>query len=231
MLHPVGLVSVVLAVLTLGAVRPSTDAAVVRAGSGPVILSDSFDDPTARVLAEGSPNPAWRMRHDEGEYVIEKTDPAFTRLPWSLLPDAYGDAALVVDVRLVGETEGRYAAVGCRTNPSPQDGYQLWLDPAAGRFRLSRWDRNIDSTLVPWSSSPFIRRDTAMNRAELRCVGTTISARINGVEVAAVEDGMYAAGRMYIGVSSFTDASPRTAAARFDNLVVYDPQLGEPPLP
>jgi len=53
-----------------------------------------------------------------------------------------------------------------------------------------------------------------MNRIELTCVGATITASINGTQVAAVQDITYATGRHFIGVNG------AGSTGRFDNLVV-----------
>jgi hypothetical protein len=71
---------------------------------------------------------------------------------------------------------------------------------------------------VPVQSSPAIHRGTATNHLELACVGQTISARINGIEVGAARDGALERGRVAIVVGR--TAGSIVVDARFDNFVM-----------
>ena len=64
---------------------------------------------------------------------------------------------------------------------------------------------------------PAIQFGGGSNHLELTCVGSTLTARINGMTVATVTDSTYASGRSALGVSS---VSNRPTAAYFDNLQV-----------
>jgi hypothetical protein len=73
--------------------------------------------------------------------------------------------------------------------------------------------------LAPMTSRGVVNPRTGRNRVELRCIGSTISATINGTEVASARDTTYSAGRMWIGAT----VDPNVLAfghALFDNLLI-----------
>ncbi len=108
--------------------------------------------------------------------------------------------------------------IGCRENEARDRGYALLVYPQEGGFALYRFNAGDAPTrLVQPTLSSAIRRGTQTNRLELICSGNTIAARINGTQVASVQDSSYGEGRMWIGAVGFEGA---TVDARFDNLVV-----------
>jgi hypothetical protein len=202
---------------------PSTTASARAASvpaAGRLLLADYFDDATVGVLAKSSPSPAqYQFAYVEGEYVIRKLDTG-PGLPVALLPGQYENASLAVDVRLVSETEDRYVALACRRQPADGSQYRLSVIPDDGRFILARWD-GTEATVLRRASSAAIQRGEATNRLELVCSGSTVAVFINGEQVAAVQDGIYASGTMSIGAGALVGSS-FTAEARFDNLFVNE---------
>ena len=96
-------------------------------------------------------------------------------------------------------------------------GSTFFVDPAAGSFRLFRRDGPVAAVdLAPLQQSAAIRPGTAVNRLELSCAGSTISASINGVQVATAQDSAYRGGGMWFG----TGTAGSAGEVRFDNLVV-----------
>jgi hypothetical protein len=181
---------------------------------------DSFDNPEAGRLATRSDDPAVEQGYAQGEYQV--------RLSSSAKPvravgasSVFADLQVAVDARLAEDTEGRWVGVACRMNP--RDGtaqfYALLTVPASGQFALSNFDGYRWVHLVPFRSSEVIRRGHASNHLELTCVGSTITARINGTEVASTQDGTYGSGYVAVVVSR-DEGIP--LAARFDNLIVKD---------
>lgn len=180
-------------------------------------LADNFDDPVSGVLPTSSDRPSAYVRgYVAGEYQVQIVDPAFDPVAAAFIPGIYTNASIAVDARLVGASTSRRLSVSCRRQPDADSAYRLTVSPDTGRFLLSRRDTGTRVDLVSWQSSPAIRRGNQTNRLELICVGTTISAKINGIELASVQDGTYQLGRMWIGVA----ATNATADARFNDLVV-----------
>lgn len=189
-----------------------------------ILLRDDFTDPRRGVLPTASFDPENVVfSYDSDGYAVRIINPAWDRAASAHVLGQYRDAAITVDARLVGETPGRTVYVGCRYDPSrPGTYYRFVVDPARGTFRLSRWQDNRETLLVGPQPAPAIRREDAPNRLELSCVGASIAARVNGVQVAAVQDGSLASGRLLLGAGAYA-GSPLGLEARFNDLVITQP--------
>jgi hypothetical protein len=184
---------------------------------GTVLLADDFDDPVSGRLPKPPDSAQSSVRYVEGEYMVVK----FGATPGAYsvqVGSTYADASLAVEARLVGETDQRYIGLSCRGQDTPPGGYDLEVAPSTDQFRLGRLVEGRMTYLVPWESSPAIRRGNESNHLELACSGTTIAVAINGTQVASVQDNTYLAGRMSIGVGAQPGSG--VAEARFDNLVL-----------
>jgi hypothetical protein len=189
---------------------------------GEVAYRDDFADPGASQLGTGSSNPSlYRLDIVDGQYRMETLDPNAASSLATLLPGTYGDVVVAVDARLVGETEDRLVSVTCRDDPGTTGDtrYRLSVDPTGASFRLELWQGGEAMTLAHGERRDVIKPDNLINRVELRCIGTEITAVINGFEVARVEDGALTEGQVLIGTGLAAGRSG-TVAARFDNLVV-----------
>lgn len=184
---------------------------------GQVLLADDFADAAAGMLPRLPRDPSQTRRgYQGGEYLLEALVPRIA--PYVRVPGMYGGASIAVDARLVGETDGRVVLLGCRENTAGDRQYALLVDPGAGEFALWRDDGPGSHDLVRRAPSAALRRGHEVNRLELSCRGGTITVRINGTQVASVQDRTYGEGRLWIAVSPVGDIG--TVAARLDNLVV-----------
>lgn len=191
---------------------------VARARPGDTLLHDDFEDPARGKLPGASDEPSrYRRGYDGGEYVIRKLDPQWNGVPLAPLPGSYENAALIVEVRLVGESMGRFIALACRVNEAGH--YRLTVGPGGGSFVLSRWEGGREIVLVQPQPSAALRRGAETNRLELSCAGDTIAATINGTEVAVAHDTTFRTGGMWIGVEE-TPNNPPVTEARFAGLTV-----------
>jgi hypothetical protein len=184
---------------------------------GDVILRDDFADNATGLLPQTGDGSNYERGNVANEYRIAKTDPTYGQLPIARLPGTYGDGSITVDARLVGATDNRYVTVGCRENGSNE--YRLSLYVTDGTFTLARWDAGTQTVLQGFTANAAIRRANQTNSIELRCAGSTISAIINGTQVASVQDNTYQRGTTFIGAGVFTDVSA-TAEGRFAHLVL-----------
>jgi hypothetical protein len=193
---------------------------VTATPGGRVLLSDDFENPSAGALPRQSTDPKrYTAGYDKGTYVLRKEDPEWDHVLSAYLPSTYTDTVIAVDARLVGETEGRYVHLGCRD--SQVGGYRLSVEPDEGAFWLARYDIVMGwTTLVPYQTSPAVRTGSATNRIELGCAGDTLTARINGTQVASVRDTTFPGGRLWIGTCSCGLDEPAIVETRFDNLIV-----------
>ena len=195
-----------------------------------VLVKLTFDDPGGESFIAPVPMPGYQTGQEAGEFVIRSASDTWRAGPAAGHLTQAGDAVTMVDVRLVGETANRIVAVACRfgvdTNTwTVRGGYILYVDPGEGTFVLLRQDGDNPRTifvLSEWREHRAINRRDAPNRLMLRCIGDTITAVINGHEVASVRDAAYRVG--FSGVTVYLDGSIRGGMeARFDNFVVARP--------
>lgn len=184
------------------------------AEAGELLLVDDFDDPDASALSflvRSRPEAASATWLQEGELWLSAADTG-TMSAW--LPGLQGDSALAVDVRLVGENEGRSVALLCR-GAAATWGYALRLIPDEQAVLLTRWDAG-QLTHSLKETSEAIRPGTETNRLEFHCGGTTLAAWVNGTWVTELEDSSFRQGIWFVLVGN----SDRATLAAFDNLVI-----------
>ncbi|MGH2562321.1 MAG: hypothetical protein ACRDJH_24945 [Thermomicrobiales bacterium] len=187
-----------------------------------VLIDERFDNPAAGEFTE-SENDDTRLVYERGEYVMEGIGQQFSGGFGVQVYDVVADGTIAVDVRLRGPVEDRLVFVGCRNIGSNAAlGYSLMLDLAHGDVVL--WaeidpDDGADVQLTDYVAHDAIRPGIRTNRLELSCIGSTITARVNGVEVVSVTDDRYQRGHFNFGVGAFS-SSPGPVEGVFDNLLV-----------
>jgi predicted lipoprotein with Yx(FWY)xxD motif len=183
------------------------------AAPGTVLLDERFSSAADGRIAAPSLVAGGYV---DGEYVVRGTGPTRS----VELPVDVADATIAVDVRLLGDVMQRTVSVGCRLRQTTEGayGYRLRVEPGAGLYRLVREDGARDHFLRSDRRSTAIRSGTMTNRLELTCSGTTITAVINGVEVARIQDSTYREGPWTFGAGARQPALP--VEARFDNLIL-----------
>jgi hypothetical protein len=105
-------------------------------------LRDTFSNPDQGLLPRESDDPTrYRRGYERGEYVLASLGPGELRAPLlAPLPGAYGDLAISVDARLVGDTAGRTLMVVCHDQGAMGGaGYGLLVSPGQGQFAVARW--------------------------------------------------------------------------------------------
>lgn len=164
----------------------------------------------------------------DGEYVIARTEANWMGSTFVSLPGTFSDAVLSVDVRLMQDHLDRYPALWCRVTGSGDTGdtvagYEFRFYPTFGSWFLNRFDRG-GRTVLARGSSQAIVRDVGWNHVELSCVGSTITASVNGQQLRRFQDGFYAEGSWGISATMFFDGGARgLSEARFDNLEARSP--------
>lgn len=191
---------------------------------GDVLLLDHFDNRSARQLPQAAPVAFVDVGYTAGEYKIRieleyqsgaETD--YFAGPSSL----FANVRAAVDGRLWGGVESRRFGMGCRaTAPNGHlSGYFLAVTPALGQFSLSRLDAGDPTVLVGSQGSPAVERGSKSNHLELTCAGDTVTARINGTEVASILDGRYSIGAVMLFAGRDRALS---VEARFRDLIVSE---------
>lgn len=192
--------------------------ASVRPAPGAVLFADNFNDPSGGALPRSSAEPTRYFEgYVDGEYRMQLLDPTYELLRAIYIPGAFGDSSLAVDVRVASEPGSQTVVLGCRVQPGDESQYRFFVNPETRTFRLFRRDSATGfADLAPLQPSAAVRRGNVVNRLQLTCAGDTISASINGVEVASVQDATYSAGRMWFGIGT----TGAIGDLRFDNLVI-----------
>lgn len=208
--------------LTLVWPTPDPAPAVAQPAADEIVLVDeTFDNPDAGELAEQEKDGA-RFSYEDGAYVIEgvgelpTTDLLFT------IFDVVADGTIAFDFRLRGPVESRYVFIGCRDGGNDEiDGYSLAINLLNGALALvakqspdAGGEVLLTDVVVPAS----IRPGNRTNRLELSCIGSTITARVNDVEVLSVTDDRFQQGHFNAGIGLFSSSGPVEGV--FDNLLV-----------
>jgi hypothetical protein len=172
-------------------------------------------------LPKSSSNWHYDRGYADGDYFIRKTDPAWDRMPDVQIDSSYSDAIMQIDARFVGESKGRYVAMYCRDQGmSPSSQYRLSIRTDTGSFLISRLDAGRFVTLADWQRSEAIHVGNDGNHLLLSCVGRTITAISNGVQLASINDSTYQVGHFGFAAGVFSDSLPATSDARFRNLLI-----------
>jgi dienelactone hydrolase len=199
---------------------------------GTVLLDDDLSAPRGDHLPLTSADPTrYEVAYAAGQYQIAVNRPASATASSqgeAVIAGTYGDASVAVDAALVNPTPDQYLQLACRSQ-APFSQYRFAFRPATGEYSITRWltipglDAPLGPPLLPRGLiSPAVHRGTAVNHAELRCQGTTITAQINSETLATVSDNTFASGRIWIAVGEAFGAQPtgQKPVARFGNLVV-----------
>ena len=206
--------------------KPPTETLHSATMPGSVLASDKFDNQNAGILPRSAADPAhWEMGYLDGEYHIAKIDPSWDKFGNASTVGTYADAIVDVDARIVGETEGRSIEIGCRsqTTQRGENEYRLTVIPATTQFILWREDNGTLVQLTDYQASSAIQAGIATNHLQLICDGSTITVRVNGTQLASVQDSTYRSGHAFIRAGVLGTNLPATVDARFGNLVISKP--------
>jgi hypothetical protein len=203
-----------------GAVAPSQGAPTAGVPvPGVVLLADTLDDPSVGWLPTTSTDPAMFRGYVDGEYRIAKLNQTPRDWTVAFAPGTYTNVAINVDARTVVAGDFTEAAIDCRSE-APSALYEVRVRPESRTVGLIRLDPGVDRAvvvvLVPDFPASTIIRGQPIH-LELVCVGTTISASVNGQNVGPIEDSTYLQGRIGIKAGGATNVP---ADVRFKNLVV-----------
>jgi hypothetical protein len=110
--------------------------------------------------------------------------------------------------------------LGCRDQSGTRGRYQMSLMAESGRVTLSQVTSGAERPLGDATdASGFLHTDGTPDRLELVCAASTLTARVNGHEVATAQNGDYSDGGWLIGAG----APGAPFEAHFTNLVVSRP--------
>ena len=189
-------------------------------GSGQELLyQDTFDDPSAETAGD------WAANEGVLRDVGYKDDALVIRgrrqeeLTWSQLQQPFGDATVAVDAWVAGgDGDDGYAyGVACRVQSTPEEGGYGFFLRGDGAYAIVK---DIGAQPIPaatWSSSDAILTGGSPNRVAATCSGDTMTLRVNGQELATLEDEAFADGKIALLAVRYGSAP---VEVRFDNLEV-----------
>jgi hypothetical protein len=166
------------------------------------------------------------------EYVIKQTQPKVQTLLVPILGPQGGrvlltDGALTVVSRFTTQPgggfqpSGRFIELWCRRQGGDNFGYQLQVDVGEGRARLNTvYDGNYVDKDTDWYSFSSIKRGDGINKIELRCIGSQISAAINGQTALIYTDTRFNDGTWWLAAGTLISG---TYDARFSELYLLRP--------
>jgi hypothetical protein len=188
------------------------------------LFVDDFREPSTGKLPKASTDPRFDLGYDNGEYLIKRLDPSYSRVSGFLVPGEFADAVFRANVHLTDTPEGRFIQTMCRWQ-SPGGYYALDVRTDTGSFVLYRYSTsdNHFTYLADWQRSPAVHLGTEANDLELSCIGDVIAATINGIRVASGRDSTLSRGRLWLGLGLFADWLPAPGELRVAKLGVYRP--------
>jgi hypothetical protein len=207
---------------------------------GTVLASDDFSNPATGLLARASSRPdRWKVGYLNGEYQLASLAAGVNLADTAVIAGTYGDVSISTKVRIVqgpATAADQTARLYCRrqTSGSGFTGYRLQYSPLLDLFAIYRGDGNSGATLTdvrPIAGAP-VSADT--HRLTLSCAGSTITAAVDGVTLASIQDNSYHDGQAALGVGNFTrfdpwgivpagSGYPGTYDVRFSSLVLTQP--------
>ena len=116
-----------------------------------------------------------------------------------------------------------FLAVAVRSSKS--SGYELRIFPKRHRFELRRYPSDGAGGFPATGRSPAIKRVSKPNVVRLKAVGNTVTAKVNGTQLAQMTDsdaGQVDGRKLEVAVGS-TKRSNKRVVATFDNLKLLVP--------
>src|SRR5215218_583457 len=199
------------------------------AGAQGQVYTDTMDSEAAGLLSTQSSTPGVTYTYQNGQFLIQATEPAFQGELISFIgvPEM-SDVRVTVDAALGGDANNKYVFVGCRANDT-SDGYSLAVAPASGQAILFRADPDDDVVLQRLTDTSLVNTGNANNQIGIDCTGNVITALINGQSVLSTTDDTYTTGTTFIGAGAGGDQADGLTVG-FDNLSVTDLVGGTAPL-
>jgi hypothetical protein len=194
-----------------------------------VVLSDTFDDPATGIIPPLE-NAAedFSAEYDSGLFDVDALADDFSGAFAIPFGDSYTDVTIAVDAVLSGgieEEPGRYIFLSCRVGEDG-GGYRLEFRPQIAAVVLRKLDTEAGQQIASAEMAEAVPV-TEQARLELRCNGSTISAKVNGQDVVTAEDADFTEGGLELGGGVYTISSGRVSV-NFDNLAVSVPNTLAP---
>ncbi len=212
----VRILGVLLIVGLSGCSLPALAAQQTNLPSGTVLFADDFSSPTSGWDRQQFGDEGI-MDYDSGGYrmLVNALQASF----WSTPHKDFSDVRLEVDAgKLGGPDENRIGLI-CRSNG---ESYYFFIIGSDGYYGLGLF-KDHQATLLGQSamqSSTEIKTGAAVNHLRLDCAGNTLTAYVNGVQLAQAQDSALQHGD--VGLLAGTFNQPGVDVV-FDNFVALKP--------
>jgi hypothetical protein len=193
--------------------------------SARIIFSDDFSSPTS----------GWTRTNQDGHLLSYSEGSYLTIAPmhergWvnvGMSPTKFTDAVLSVDFHIVsGDSNDTSAIVAWRVQDW-KNYYALFLSDN-GFINVSRLENGQLVPVYDWTEEPAINTDYQVNHVDIVFVQETSTIYLNKTLITSFKDAKYKMGQVGLGGFSATDSS---IEVRYDNLVIYDSNEWELPVP
>jgi hypothetical protein len=204
-----------------------TSAAATPAASGTLLAQDNFSSSTGGLFRNSSTVPdTWTVGYTNGEYQITSTKPVTSTSFTAFATGTYADVVVSAKAHLTSNGDGTdWYGVGCRfrNTPSGLSGYYLFFPPTGNTYHLYRSDPGSPAYDFsgPLQSVNGVADKGATHQLQISCSGSTISASIDGNQVASVQDSTYQTGQAVLkaGIATFSNALSGQTVGSFPGVV------------
>ena len=193
--------------------------------AGGTLFQDSLTDIVSGKLQKSAlagQQSVYSVGYGADGYSVQNLskDPQNVTVP---LPGTFQDTVMDVDVQLVNPSDNQFATLTCRDQGDAKSAYQLRLFPTMSSAVLVLQGNGIERALVAPTKSAAVNPNGS-NHVELSCVGSALTATVNGTEVLSTADGTLQQGGLLFGAGAVqSGALPVNVWAKFKNLSVSRP--------
>jgi hypothetical protein len=193
--------------------------------SATVIFSDDFS----------APSSGWTRANESGHLLSYSEGNYLTVAPmhergWmnvGISPMKFTDAVLAVDFHIVsGDSSDTKAVIAWRVQDWKN--YYALLLSDNGFVNVSRLENGRLIPIYDWTKEPALNTDYQVNHVEIAFTQETSTIYLNKTLINSFKDANYKIGEVGLGALSATNSS---IEVRYDNLVIYEPDEWEPPIP
>jgi hypothetical protein len=194
-----------------------------------LVLSENFEAADSAIIPPfEAPSEDFSAEIDSGVYDIDALADDFTGAFAIPFGDNFTDVTVAIDAVLSGGTDeepGRYIFVSCRRGEE-EGGYRMEFRPQSSSVIIRALSGEAGAQLGNGAFNDGQPTPDQV-RLELSCTGSTITGRVNGLEVVSVEDETFTEGGLDFGGGVYTISSGRVSVD-FDNLAVSVPNALAP---
>lgn len=194
-----------------------------------VVLTDTFDNQaTGAIPPFAGASDDLRVEYDDSQLDIDALADDFQGALAVPFGDVYTDLTIAIDVVFTagtGEDPGRYAFLTCRTD-NAVGGYRMEFRPQTSSVIIRKLSGGAGEQIASGSLGDG-EQYSGPARLEFSCQGSTITGRVNGIDVVTVQDSDFTEGRLDLGGGVYVISTGRVSV-NFDNLAVSVPNALAP---